>query len=253
MSSLVRRFGWTGWLLVLVYFGALTAISRYITRWFLFSEELSFYEMFIEVIISTIILYILAQVYVTLRNKNSTSRWWARALKMLSVIFGVIGFIYLSIGTVQYFSIGEYRRDDPDFNKLDITLQNSIIQRSSFFAVLLSASGMIAFVATFGLPLRRKFGWYAAVSLILIQIIALTGFLDEGRTRQFVFPTEIIRQLSADEIHEIETVFIPFVTNSVFAMLIANIIVVTFLTLPRILTIFNMPTDILSARISKGH
>jgi hypothetical protein len=36
-------------------------------------------------------------------------------------------------------------------------------------------------------------------------------------------------------------------------MLIANIIVVTFLTLPRILTIFNMPTDILSARISKGH
>jgi hypothetical protein len=208
--------------------------------------------MFIEVIISTLILYILAQVYVTLRNKESTSRWWIRALKILSVIFGVIGFIYVSIGIFQYFSIGEYRVD-PDFNKLDITLQNSFIQRSSFFAVLLSASGIIAFVATFGLPLRRKFGWYAAVSLILIQIIALTGFLDEERTTQFVFPPEIVRQLSTDEIHQIETVFIPFVTNSVFTMLIANIIVVTFLTLPRILTIFNMPTDILSARISKGH
>jgi hypothetical protein len=208
--------------------------------------------MFIEVIISTLILYILAQVYVTLRNKESTSRWWIRALKMLSVIFGVIGFIYVSIGIIQYFSIGEYR-DDPDFNKLDIRLQNSIIQRSSFFAVLLSASGIIAFVATFGLPLRRKFGWYAAVSLILIQIIALTGFLDEERTTQFVFPPEIVRQLSTDEIHQIETVFIPLVTNSVFTMLIANIIVVTFLTLPRVLTIFNMPTDILSARISKGH
>jgi hypothetical protein len=34
-------------------------------------------------------------------------------------------------------------------------------------------------------------------------------------------------------------------------MLVANIVTVTFLTLPRILTIFNMRDDIVSSRIGK--
>ena len=93
MSNFATRLGWTGWLLVLVYFGALTAISDYIAHWFLFSEELLFYEVFITVIISTFVLYILSRVYSALRNKNSTSKWWDRGLKILSIIFGLIGFV----------------------------------------------------------------------------------------------------------------------------------------------------------------
>jgi L-asparagine transporter-like permease len=89
-TTIATRLGWTGWLLVLVYFGALTAISDYIAHWFLFSEELLFYEVFI--IISTAVTYVLAQVHSALRDKNSTSKWWGRGLKVLSIIFGAIRF-----------------------------------------------------------------------------------------------------------------------------------------------------------------
>src|SRR5215210_8868755 len=109
VSTIVTRLGWTGWLLVLVYFGALTAISDYIAHWFLFSEELLFYEVFVTVIISTVILYVLAQVHSALGDKNSTSKWWSTGLKVLSIVFGVIGFVYLGIEVIQYFSIEDIR------------------------------------------------------------------------------------------------------------------------------------------------
>src|SRR5215210_6118634 len=86
VSNIATRLGWTGWLLVLVYFGALTAISDYIAQWFLFSQELLFYEVFITVIVSTAVTYVLAQVHSALRDKNSTSKWWGRGLKVLSII-----------------------------------------------------------------------------------------------------------------------------------------------------------------------
>lgn len=251
MSTIATRLGWTGWLLVLVYFGALTAISDYIAHWFLFSEELLFYEVFITVIISTVVLYVLAQVHSTLRDKSSTSKWWGRGLKILSIIFGFIGFVYLSIGLIQYFSIDDFR-SDPDLKNLDSELQNSIIQNSYRFGTLLTVSGIIAFVATAGLSFRRKFGWYAAVSLVLIQIVAITGLLDEERVTHFILLPEITKQLTLEQIQEIETVFVPIIINSVFAMLIANIVTVTFLTLPTVLTIFNMRPDILSSRIGKS-
>src|SRR5918993_696244 len=251
VSTIATRLGWTGWLLVLVYFGALTAISDYIAHWFLFSEELLFYEVFITVIISTVVLYVLAQVHSTLRDKNSTSKWWSRGLKILSIIFGVIGFVYLSIGLIQYFSIDDFR-SDPDLKNLDPGLQNSIIQNSYLFGTLLTVSGVIAFVATAGLSFRRKFGWYAAVSLVLIQIVAITGLLDKERVTHFILLPEITKQLTLEQIQEIETVFVPIIINSVFAMLVANIVTVTFLTLPTVLTIFNMRPDILSSRIGKS-
>jgi hypothetical protein len=251
VSTIATRLGWTGWLLVLVYFGALTAISDYIAHWFLFSEELLFYEVFITVIISTVVLYVLAQVYSTLRDKNSTSKWWSRGLKILSIIFGVIGFVYLSIGLIQYFSIDDFR-SDPDLKNLDSELQNSIIQNSYRFGTLLTVSGIIAFVATAGLSFRRKFGWYAAVSLVLIQIVAITGLLDKERVTHFILLPEITKQLTLEQIQEIETVFVPIIINSVFAMLVANIGTVTFLTLPTVLTIFNMRPDILSSRIGRS-
>ena len=111
---------------------------------------------------------------------------------------------------------------------------------------------MIAFIATAGLSLHRKFGWYAAVSLVLIQIVAITGLLDKERVTHFILLPEITEQLTLEEIQQIETVFVPIIINSVFAMLVANIVTVTFLTLPRILTIFNMRPDILSSRIGRS-
>jgi hypothetical protein len=251
VSTIVTRLGWTGWLLVLVYFGALTAISDYIAHWFLFSEELLFYEVFITVIVSTVVLYILARVYSALRDKNSTSKWWDRGLKILSIIFGVIGFVYLSIGLTSYSSIDDFRTD-PELRDLDSELQNSIIENSYFFGILLTVSGVIAFVATAGLSIRRKFGWYVAVSLVLIQIVAITGLLDKERVMHFILLPEITKQLTLEEIQVIETVFVPVIINSVFVMLVANIVTVTFLTLPRILTIFNMRPDILSSRIGRS-
>jgi hypothetical protein len=250
-STIVTRLGWTGWLLVLVYFGALTAISDYIAHWFLFSEELLFYEVFFTVIVSTIVLYVLARVYSALRDKDSTSKWWDRGLKILSIILGVIGFVYLSIGLISYFSIGDIR-SDPDFRNLDSELRNSITQHSYLYGTLLTVSGIIAFVATAGLSFHRKFGWYAAVSLVLIQIVAITGLLDRERVTHFILLPEITEQLTLEEIQEIETAFVPIIINSVFAMLVANIVTVTFLTLPKVLTIFNMRPDIVSSRIGRS-
>lgn len=250
VSNIATRLGWTGWLLVLVYFGALTAISDYIAEWFLFSQELLFYEVFITVIVSTAVLYVLARVYTALRDKNSTSKWWGRGLKILSVLFAIMGFVYLSIGLIQYFSIDDFR-SDPELQNLDLELRNSIIQNSYRFGTLLTVSGIIAFVATAGISTRRKFGWYAAVSLVLIQIVAITGLLEEERVTDFILLPEITKHLTLEEIQQIETAFVPIIVNSVFVMLVANIVTVTFLTLPRILTIFNMRDDIVSFRIGK--
>jgi len=250
VSNIATRLSWTGWLLVLVYFGALTAISNYIAEWFLFSQELLFYDVFITVIVSTAVLYALARVYTALRDKNSTSKWWSRGLKLLSVLFAIMGFVYLSIGLIDYLSIDDFR-SDPELKNLDLELRNSIIQNSYRFGTLLTVSGVIAFVATAGMSTRRKFGWYAAVSLVLIQIVAITGLLEEERVTDFILLPEITKHLTLEEIQQIETAFVPIIVNSVFVMLVANIVTVTFLTLPRILTIFNMRDDIVSSRIGK--
>ena len=251
VSTFVAKLGWTGWFLVLVYFGALTAISDYIAQWFLFSEELLFYEVFITVIVSTAVLYALARVYTALRDKNSTSKWWDRGLKVLSILFAIMGFVYLSIGLISYFSINDFR-SDPELKNLDSELRNSIIQNSYRFGTLLTGSAVIAFVATAGISVRRKFQWYAAVSLVLIQIVAITGLLEEERVTDFILLPEITKQLTFEETQQIETVFVPIIINSVFVMLVANIITVTFLTLPRVLSIFNMRPDILSSRLGRS-
>ena len=78
-------------------------------------------------------------------------------MKVLCIVFGVIGFVYLSIGLIQYFSIEDFR-SDPDIKTLDSKLQNSIIQNFYRFGTLLTVSGIISFGATAGLSFRRKFG-----------------------------------------------------------------------------------------------
>jgi len=87
------------------------------------------------------------------------------------------------------------------------------------------------------LSFRLKFGWYAAVSLVIIQIVAITGLLDRERVTHFILLPEIKKQLTLEQIEEIETVFVTIIINSVFAMLVANIVTVTVLILPRVLTI----------------
>ena len=89
-------------------------------------------------------------------------------------------------------------------------------------------------------------------SLVLIQIVAITGLLNEERVMHYILVPELAEQFTLEEIQQIETVLVPIIINSVFATLVANIVTVTFLTLPSILTIFNMRPDILSSRIGKS-
>src|SRR5215216_4114741 len=96
----------------------------------------------------------------------------------------------LGIGLILYFSIEDFR-SDPDIKTVDSKLQNSIIQNSYRFGTLLTISGIISFVAAAGLSFRRKFGWYAAVSLVIIQIVAITGLLDRERVTHFILLPEI--------------------------------------------------------------
>src|SRR6185503_18647362 len=88
----------TGWLLVVVYLGALTAISGYIARWIFSAKELAYYQIFFEVVISAGVLYVLTQIYRTLSSKDSESKWWGRGLKILAVIFGLMAFITFILG-----------------------------------------------------------------------------------------------------------------------------------------------------------
>jgi uncharacterized protein DUF4149 len=247
-----KSFGWTGWLLVVVYLGALTAISGFIAKWLFFSNEFSYYQVFFEVVVSAGVLYVLTQVYKTLRNKDSESKWWNRGLKLLAVIFGFMGLCTFVVGYGLYSSLEESERD-PVFDSLDSETQKYIVQGTYTFGTLFIVSSALAFTAMVGLPLHRRFGWYAAVTLILIQIVAVTGLLDKERATYFVMPPIIAREFDETQVHQAEMVFVPLVMNGVFIMLIANIVIVTFLTLPRVLASFNMPTDILSARLGKGH
>jgi hypothetical protein len=48
---------------------------------------------------------------------------------------------------------------------------------------------------------------YAAVSLILIQIVAITGLLEKERVTHFILLSEITEQFTLEEIQQIETVF----------------------------------------------
>ena len=68
------------------------------------------------------------------------------------------------------------------------------------------------------------------MSLILIQIVAVTGLLDEDRATYFVMPPGIASQFDEEQIQQVETVFVPLLMGGVFTMLVTNIVVVTFLT-----------------------
>jgi hypothetical protein len=86
-----RTLSWTGWLLVLVYFGGLTAVSTFVVHNLLGIEELLFYEVFFKVLLFTAIVYILTSVHNGLEKKKWTEKRSDVAIKALAVVFAIIG------------------------------------------------------------------------------------------------------------------------------------------------------------------
>jgi hypothetical protein len=89
-----RTLSWTGWLLVLVYFGGLTAISTFVVHKLFGIEELLFYEVFLEVLLFTAIVYILTSVHNILENRNWTEKRRNIIIQVLAVLFAFIGVVY---------------------------------------------------------------------------------------------------------------------------------------------------------------
>jgi hypothetical protein len=251
-----RTLSWTGWLLVLVYFGGLTAISTFVVHKLLGIEELLFYEVFFKVLLFTAIVYILTSVHNRLENKKWTEKRLNIVIKVLAVVFAIIGAAYLLFAFGQFLSLDTYA-NDPTFKELESHEQKQTIQEAYLFAIAFFTCSVIAFGATTGLWRHHKFGWYSSVALVLVQIIAIAGFLDEERVRHFILDEAINETtnegLTASDLEAVEKLIIPIFTGGIFAALVANMILVTVLTLPAILSSMKMPPDIFSSRIKKGH
>jgi hypothetical protein len=142
---------------------------------------------------------------------------------------------------------------DPSFKELDPHEQEKTIQEPYLFTIAFFAASITAFSATAGLWRHHKLGWYSGVALLLVQIIAITGFLDEGRVRHLLLSEVVNEQLTASDLVALEEFVIPLFTGTAFAAVVANMLLVTVLTLPAILSSLNMPPDIFSSRIKKGH
>ena len=85
------------------------------------------------------------------------------------------------------------------------------------------------------------------------QTVAIAGLLDKERATYFVMPPVIAKQFDEEQIQQVETIFVPMVMIGVFVMIVANIVIVTSLTLPKILILFKMPANILSSYIVNSH
>ncbi|MDQ3851268.1 MAG: hypothetical protein M3299_00365 [Thermoproteota archaeon] len=247
-----RTLSWTGWLLVLVYLGGLTAVSTFVVHKLFDIEELLFYEVFLEVLLFTGIIYILTSVHNSLENRNWTEKRTNIIIEVLAVVFAIIGAAYMLLGLGQYISLGLYP-NDPTFNELEPDEQEQTIQEAHLFAVAFIACSVIAFAATAGLWRHQKLGWYSAVALVLVQIISITGFLDEERVSRFLLDEAVNEALTESDLDAVEKLVIPAFMGTVLAALVVNMILITILTLPAILSSMKMPPDIFSSRIRKAH
>lgn len=247
-----RTLSWTGWLLVLVYFGGLTAISTFVVHKLFGIEELLFYEVFLEVLLFTAIVYILTSVHNILENRNWTEKRRNIIIQVLAVLFAFIGVVYMLFGLGQYISLVLYA-DDATFSELESDEQVQAIEEAHIFAVAFIACSLIAFGATAGLWRHQKLGWYSAVALVLVHIISITGFLNEERVSRFLLDDAVNEELTDSDLEVVKKLIIPVFTGTVFAALVANMILITILTLPAILSSMKMPPDIFSSRIRKGH
>lgn len=245
-----RKISWTGWLLVLVYFGGLTAISTFVVHK-IGIELLLFYEVFLKVLLFTAIVFILTSVHNSLENKKWTERRSNIIIKTLVVVFAIIGAGYMFLGLGQILSLEVYA-NDATF-ELELHEQEQTAHGVYVFTVAFFTSSVIAFSAAAGLWRHHKIGWYSGIALILAQIIAITGFLDEERVKHFLLAESVNEQLTASDLETMEDLVIPLFTGTVFAAVVTNMVLVTVLTLPAILSSVKMPPDVFSSRIRKGH
>ena len=173
-------------------------------------------------------------------------------LRVLATIFGFMGLLYFALAGVQLAGIDALNQDS-DFQKLDSRYQATLIQTTYLYTVLHLVGSLLAFSSTAGLLLKRRFGWFAGVTLVLLQIVIITGLLDKERATHFILPREIMSMMTQEGIEQTKTTFVPLFIDGIFVMLVANITIVTFLTLPRVLAVFKLPTDLLASRVGKGH
>jgi predicted PurR-regulated permease PerM len=145
-----RTLSWTGWLLVLVYLGGLTAVSTFVVHKLFDMEELLFYEVFLEVLLITAIIYILSSVHNSLENRNWNEKRTNIFIRVLAVVFAIIGATYMLFGLGQYISLVLYP-NDPTFNELELDEQEQTIQEAHLFAVAFIACSVTAFAAATGL------------------------------------------------------------------------------------------------------
>jgi hypothetical protein len=238
---------------VLIYFGGLTAISTFVLHRLLGIEELLFYEVFFEALLFSAIVYALASLYSSLERKKWTQKRSNIIIRVLAMVFAIIGAGYLVFGSGQFLSLELLYANDSTFNALDPHEQEQAIQEAYLFAIAFFISSVIAFIAAAGLWRHRKLGWYSGVALVLVQIIAITGFLDEERVRHLLLDEAVNKRLTTSDLDAVVELIIPVFTGTVFAAVVANMLLVTVLTLPAILSSMNMPPDIFSSRIKKGH
>jgi hypothetical protein len=247
-----RTLSWTGWLLVLVYFGGLTAISTFVVHNLLGIEELLFYEVFFKVLLFTAIVYILTSVHNSLENKEWTEKRSDLIIKALAVVFAIIGAVYTVLGLGQFLSL-DVDTNDPALKELEPGEQKQTNLEAYLSGIAFFAASVLAFSAAAGLWRHHKIGWYSGVALLLLQIIAITGFLDEQRVRHLLVDEAVKEGLGASDLEAVEEFIIPVFTGTVFGTIVANMLLVTVLTLPAILSSMKMPPDIFSSRIKKGH
>jgi hypothetical protein len=173
-------------------------------------------------------------------------------IKALAVVFAIIGAVYTVLGSGQFLSL-DVDTNDPDLKEFEPHEQEQTNLEAYLSGIAFFAASVLAFSATAGLWRHHKIGWYSGVALLLLQIIAITGFLDEERVRHLLIDEAVNEGLGASDLEAVERFIIPVFTGTVFGAIVANMLLITVLTLPAILSSMNMPPDIFSSRIKKGH
>jgi hypothetical protein len=201
---------------VLVYFGGLTAISTFVLHKLLGIDELLFYEVFFKTLLFSAIVYALASLYSSLEKKKWTQKRSNIIIRALAVVFAIIGAGYLVFGLGQVLSLELLYANDPTFAALEPHEQEQAIQEAYLFAIAFFISSVVAFIATAGLWRHKKLGWYNGVALVLVQIIAITGFLDEERVRQLLLDETVNEGPATSDLEAVVELIIPVFTDEQF-------------------------------------
>jgi hypothetical protein len=203
----------------------------------------------LAVVVSTVVLSALAKYISRSERQKLNFKMVGQRLEASVCPIRNYGISLHGIELIQYSSIDDLQ-SDPELKNLDFELRNSIIQDSYRFGTLDGFRRYCVCCYCRNIYLTKV--WMVCYSFPLPNSDSCYhGLLKQERVTDFILLPEITKQLTFEEIQQIETVFVPIIVNTVFAKLLANIITVTFLTLPRILTIFSIRPDIVTSRIGR--